>query len=110
MTFVPKVRLEKQHLLPAITPVDGTVRFQAHRKEYHPQRQTLITACAKETGIPMVFNTAFNRAGESLAETPLDAAACALHSSTDFMVVDGKSYQPSNSDSLPRQMPERMTP
>jgi carbamoyltransferase len=98
MTFVSGVRTEKQSLLPAITHVDGTARFQVLRKEHNSQLYELISAFAKETGIPIILNTSFNRAGEPLVETPREAAACALRSSADFLVVDGRAYEPSDSN------------
>ena len=50
MFFVSGVREEKQALLPAITHVDGTARFQVLRKEHNPQLYALISAFAWKPG------------------------------------------------------------
>ena len=96
MSFVSKVREEKQSQLPAITHVDGTARYQVLRNEHNPQLYALICAFANETGVPVLLNTSFNRAGEPLVETPRQAVLCALASSADFLVVDGSIYEPAN--------------
>lgn len=94
MSFVSRVRPEKQATLPAITHVDGTARFQVLRQSHNPQLHALITAFAAETGIPIILNTSLNRAGEPLVETPREAAICALQSSADLLVIDGAIYRP----------------
>ena len=93
MSFVSKVRKDQQDVLPAITHVDGTARYQVFRQGHNPQLHALIRAFAKETGIPIILNTSLNRAGEPLVETPLEAGICALRSSANFLVVDGTIYQ-----------------
>ena len=94
MSFVARVRQEKQALLPAITHVDGTARFQVLREVHNPQLHALISAFSNETGVPIILNTSLNRAGEPLVETPRQAAVCALQSSADLLVVDGAVYRP----------------
>lgn len=94
MSFVARVREDKQALLPAITHVDGTARFQVLRQEHNPELYALIQAFAKETGLPVILNTSLNRAGEPLVETPHEAGVCALQSSADLLVVDGSIYAP----------------
>lgn len=96
MSFVSRVRDEYQAVLPAITHVDGTARYQVLRKSDNPQLHSLITAFAKHTGIPIILNTSLNRAGEPLVETPRQAGICALESSADFIVIDGVIYQAKN--------------
>jgi carbamoyltransferase len=96
MTFVSAVREDKQAVLPAITHVDGTARFQVLQRDHNPELYALIRAFAKQTGVPIVLNTSFNRAGEPLVETPVEAAICALHSSADLLVVNGIAYRPTH--------------
>lgn len=93
MSFVSKVREDRQDLLPAITHVDGTARYQVLRQDHNPQLHALIRAFAMETGIPIILNTSLNRAGEPLVETPCEAGICALRSSANFLVIDGAIYQ-----------------
>lgn len=95
MSFVSRVRDEVQHKLPAITHVDGTARYQVLRQADNPQLYSLIRAFEQATGIPIILNTSLNRAGEPLVETPKQAAICAIESSADILVVDGKIYRTS---------------
>ena len=94
MSFVARVLEEKQAIVPAITHVDGTARYQVLRQEHNPQLYELIRTFARQTGVPILLNTSLNRAGEPLVETPLDAGHCAIKSSADYLVVDGTIYRP----------------
>jgi carbamoyltransferase len=53
----------------------------------------LIRAFERITGIPMLLNTSFNRAGEPLVETPVDAAHCVVNSTADYLVVNHIPYR-----------------
>jgi carbamoyltransferase len=92
MSFVSPVRKEKRAVVPAITHVDGTSRYQVLRKADNPQLYELIVAFAKQTGVPLLLNTSFNRAGEPIVETPLEAARCMLAASVEYLYLDGLIY------------------
>lgn len=92
MSFVARVRPEKRSVVPAITHVDGTARYQVLRQQDNPELYELVRAFAHRTGLPMLLNTSFNRAGEPIVETPLEAVQCMLASSVDYLVVDGLAY------------------
>jgi len=92
MSFVSAVRKEKRAIVPAITHVDGTSRYQVLRKADNPKLYELVSAFAKRTGVPLLLNTSFNRAGEPIVETPMEAARCMLASSVDYLVLDGIIY------------------
>lgn len=92
MSFVATVRAEKQAFLPAITHVDGTSRYQTLRQTDDAGLYELVSAFGRLTGIPMLLNTSFNRAGEPIVETPAQAAACVLAGSIDFLLIDGKCW------------------
>ncbi len=92
MSFVSAVRKEKRAIVPAITHVDGTSRYQVLRKADNPKLYELVSAFAKRTGVPLLLNTSFNRAGEPIVETPMEAARCMLASSVDCLVLDGIIY------------------
>ena len=94
MSFTATVREEIRPLIPAVTHVDATARYQVLRKQDNPQLYQLITAFAHLTGLPMLLNTSFNRAGEPLVETPMQAARCTIASSADYLVLDGSIYAP----------------
>jgi len=93
MSFVAQVREEKREVIPAVTHVDGSARYQVLREPDNPSLSKLISAFARLTGIPMLLNTSFNRAGEPLVETPADAARCVVASTADYLVVDKTPYR-----------------
>ena len=93
MSFVAQVRDEKRNVIPAVTHVDGSARYQVLREQDNPTLFKLINAFAQRTGIPMLLNTSFNRAGEPLVETPLDAARCVVSSTADYLVIDQVPYR-----------------
>jgi carbamoyltransferase len=93
MSFVAQVRKEKRAVIPAVTHVDGSARYQVLREQDNRSLFKLIDAFARLTGIPMLLNTSFNRAGEPLVETPVDAARCVVASTADYLVVDHIPYR-----------------
>lgn len=93
MSFVAQVRDEKRDVIPAVTHVDGSARYQVLREQDNPTLFKLIEAFRRQTGIPMLLNTSFNRAGEPLVETPLDAGRCTVSSTADYLVVDKIPYR-----------------
>jgi carbamoyltransferase len=93
MSFVAEVREPKRAIIPAITHVDGSARYQVLREQDNPSLFKLIRAFERITGIPMLLNTSFNRAGEPLVETPLDAARCVVNSTADYLVVNHIPYR-----------------
>lgn len=97
MSFVSRIREEKRHLVPAVTHIDGTARYQVLRQRDNPELYKLLEAFANLTGLPMLLNTSFNRAGEPLVETPRDAAHCAVSSSADYLVINEMVFKPTNS-------------
>jgi carbamoyltransferase len=92
MSFVSSVRKEKRAIVPAITHIDGTSRYQVLRRVDNPELYELVSAFAKQTGVPLLLNTSFNRAGEPIVETPMEAARCMLAASVEYLVLDGIIY------------------
>jgi len=93
MSFVADVREPKREIIPAITHVDGSARYQVLREQDNSSLYKLIRAFERITGIPMLLNTSFNRAGEPLVETPVDAARCVVNSTADYLVVNHTPYR-----------------
>jgi len=93
MSFVASVRADKRSVVPAITHVDGSARYQVLRKPDNPELHELIASFAKLTGVPLLLNTSLNRAGEPIVETPLEAARCMLAASANYLVLDGVVYE-----------------
>jgi carbamoyltransferase len=86
ITTVP-VNEEKRHLIPAVTHVDGTSRLQAVTEKSNKRFFQLLREFQRITGIPMVLNTSFNRAGEPIVCTPGDALNCFLECGLDALVI-----------------------
>jgi carbamoyltransferase len=93
MSFVARVKPAKRALVPAITHVDGTARYQVLRQRDNPQLYRVISEFERLTGVPMLLNTSFNRDAEPIVETPAEAARCAFASNVDYLVLDGVVYQ-----------------
>jgi carbamoyltransferase len=74
--------------LPAVTHVDGSARLQTVDSRLAPRFARLLSAFAGKTGCPVLLNTSFNRRGEPIVATPLDALACFVGSGLDCLVLE----------------------
>lgn len=63
----------KKKEIPAITHVDNTCRVQTLKKEQNYNYHRLIEEFYTLTGVPILFNTSFNLAGDCIVETIDDA-------------------------------------
>jgi len=86
MTKVYNVRQEKQHVIPAVTHVDGTGRLQSVFRASAPLYWQLIKEFESLTGVPVVLNTSFND-NEPIVCTPGEAVDCFLRTRMDALVV-----------------------
>jgi carbamoyltransferase len=59
--------------IPAISHIDGTCRVQTVKPEQNKHYYDLIKAFNDITGVPILFNTSFNLAGDCIVETIDDA-------------------------------------
>jgi len=73
MMYAMDFKSDKHGECPAITHVDGTCRIQTVTREQNEAYYDLIEEFRKITGVPILFNTSFNLAGEPLVETLEDA-------------------------------------
>jgi carbamoyltransferase len=87
MMYAMDVWPDKQEQIQAITHVDGTCRIQTVTEEQNPQYYKLIQEFEKITGVPILFNTSFNLAGDPLVETIEDALETMLKSEMKYMYV-----------------------
>jgi carbamoyltransferase len=87
MSFAVDVWPDKQPLIPAITHVDGTCRVQTLKREDNPNYYDLIQEFDKLTGVPIVFNTSFNLAGNTIVETLKDALWTIHNSAIDYLYL-----------------------
>ncbi len=86
MLKVYPIRPEKRPQVPAVTHVDGTGRLQTVSERANPRYWRLISAFARETGVPMVLNTSFNE-NEPIVNTPAEALDCFLRTRMDRLVM-----------------------
>ena len=71
--------------VPGITHVDNTCRIQTVTQEQNPHYYNLIKCFHEKTGVPILFNTSFNLAGECIVETPEDAIRTLENSDIDYV-------------------------
>ena len=77
----------KQNKIPSITHVDDTCRIQTINKDQNENYYNIINEFKKLTGVPIVFNTSFNLAGEPLVETVNDAINVLLNSDIKYLYL-----------------------
>jgi len=87
MMYAMDVWPDKQEQIQAITHVDGTCRIQTVTEEQNSHYYKLIQEFEKITGVPILFNTSFNLAGDPLVETIEDALETMLKSEMKYMYV-----------------------
>jgi carbamoyltransferase len=95
MLYVVDVKQDKQHLLPAITHVDGTGRLQTVHRDVSPRYYRLIERFGEATGVPVVLNTSFNLKGEPIVNTPREAFRTFSVSDMDLLVLENCLIQKS---------------
>jgi len=87
MMYAMDVWPDKQEAIKAITHVDGTCRIQTVTEEQNPHYYKLIQEFEKITGVPILFNTSFNLAGDPLVETIEDALETMLKSEMKYLYL-----------------------
>jgi carbamoyltransferase len=95
--FMLKIARARERCLreaPAVVHVDGTARVQVVTEDGDPFLIELLNAFREETGVGILLNTSFNRRGEPIVETPLDAIDAFLGMSLDGIYLDGDFYRP----------------
>jgi carbamoyltransferase len=85
MMYAMNVVEEKRNLIPSIVHVDGTCRIQTLKKEQNLNFYELLDSFYQKTGVPVLFNTSFNLAGEPIVETPEDAMSTFERSEIDCL-------------------------
>ena len=85
MMYAVDVLEDKKDIIPAITHVDGTCRIQTVTKKQNLHYYNLIDAFYKKTGVPILFNTSFNLAGDCIVESYEDAIKALNNSDIDYI-------------------------
>jgi carbamoyltransferase len=93
MLRVARVRESCLLRAPAIVHVDGTARVQIVMEDGDPFLIELLSAFRAATGLGILLNTSFNRRGEPIVESPLDALDAFLGMNLDGLYLDGEFYR-----------------
>jgi carbamoyltransferase len=87
MMYAVDVREDKVLQIPAVTHVDNTCRVQTVNREQNTHYYNLINAFYSKTGVPLLFNTSFNLAGEPLVESVFDAMVTLFNSEIEYLYL-----------------------
>lgn len=74
-------------VIPAVTHVDNTCRVQTVSAENNSKYYELISAFYESTGVPILFNTSFNLAGQPLVESLFDAFVTLVNSDINYLYL-----------------------
>jgi carbamoyltransferase len=81
------VRDGVSRLIPGVVHIDGSARVQIVYEEDNPRYYRLLDRFRELTGLPVLLNTSFNRAGEPIVACPEDAINCFIESGLDALVI-----------------------
>jgi len=87
MMYAVNVSAKYLGSVPAVTHVDGTCRVQTVSEQDNKYYHDLISAFYAVTGVPMLFNTSFNLAGEPLVDSFSDAMDTFLRSDIPYLYL-----------------------
>jgi len=87
MTLVSNVKKDKINLIPAVTHIDWTSRYQTVNKNQNPEIYNLLIEFYNQTWIPLLINTSFNQKDEPIVEKPEDAIKMFISSDIDYLVI-----------------------
>lgn len=87
MTYAVDVLPGKSEIIPAVTHVNNTCRIQTLKQEQNKNYYELINEFYKLTDVPMVLNTSFNLAGDTMVETIEDALKTLRNSELEYLYL-----------------------
>ena len=87
MMYAVDVLPEKIEQIPSIVHVDGTCRVQTVTEEQNKNYYDVISEFHKITGVPILFNTSFNLAGDTMVDTIEDALYTLHHSEIEYLYL-----------------------
>lgn len=90
MMFAVNCLEDKKSKIPAIVHEDGTCRIQTLSIEQNVCYYNLIKAFEDLTGVPILFNTSLNLAGEPLVETLEEAIDTLMKSEIEYLYLPEK--------------------
>lgn len=107
MTIVATAKAEVASFIRPVLHVDGTSRIHIVDKTVNSRYYALISRYHEITGIPMVLNTSFNRRGEPIVETPLDAMKSFRQMDIDILVIGELIIEKLDRLNLPQHLEHR---
>lgn len=87
MMYAVDVLSDKAASIPGVVHVDGTCRVQTVSQTSNENFYNLIKAFHEKTGVPILFNTSFNLAGQPLVETVADAIITIFNSDLNYIYL-----------------------
>jgi carbamoyltransferase len=93
MTITCDVRPAWRERIRAVVHVDGSARPQTIARDANPLYYDLVSAFARETGIPVLVNTSFNVHEEPIVNTPRECAKALVDGRIDFVVTQRAIYE-----------------
>jgi predicted NodU family carbamoyl transferase len=87
MMYAVDTLKNKQELIPAVVHVDGTCRVQTVKQEQNENYYKLINEFYNQTGIPMLLNTSFNLAGDTMVQDIDDAIRTLCESEIEYLFL-----------------------
>lgn len=87
MVVTYPVWAEARPMIPGVVHVNGTARAQVVRQEDNSLYHGVLREFEARTGVPVLLNTSFNRAGEPIVCSARDALACFLRSGLDALAI-----------------------
>lgn len=90
MMYAVNTKPSKSSLVPALQHNDGTSRIQTVTKEQNEHYYNLINEFYKITRVPMVLNTSFNLAGDTLVDNMSDALRTCRESGIKYLYCPEK--------------------
>ena len=87
MSSIAYVKDEKKKLIPAVTHIDGTARFQTVDKKKNLHFYNLICEFYNITKVPVLLNTSFNE-NEPIVMKPEESLDCLLRTNLDVVFIN----------------------
>lgn len=87
MLVTANVRKDWKSIIPAVTHIDGTSRYQSVDSSMNERYHKLISSFYSKTGTPLLLNTSFNGPSEPIVETPENAINTFLRQGLHYLVV-----------------------
>lgn len=90
MMYALDILEDKRNLLPAISHIDYSCRIQTLKREQNKNYYQLLKEFYNITKIPILLNTSFNKAGDTMVETLDDALKTFNETEIDYLYFPEK--------------------